>query len=111
MRLLFDANLSPALLVRLADIHPESLHVENLEGGITSTDSAIWDVARAEGLLIVTKDSDFQQRALTSGPPPKVIWIRLGDCRTVLVETLLRHRARDVATFYSDPVESVMVIP
>lgn len=111
MRLLFDANLSPVLVERLADFYPESLHVQNLERGITSSDSDIWAFAQAEDLLIVTKDSDFQQRALISGPPPKVIWIRLGNCRTVLVETLLRHRARDIATFYSDPVESVLVIP
>ena len=35
-----------------------------------------------EGYTIVTKDADFRQRSFLLGPPPKVIWIGLGNCST-----------------------------
>jgi predicted nuclease of predicted toxin-antitoxin system len=33
------------------------------------------------------------------GPPPKVIWIRLGNCATADVARLLCFRANDVLAF------------
>lgn len=111
MRLLFDANLAPSLVGRLSDLHPGSRHVEDLVSGLESSDSSIWEVARRDRLAIVTKDSDFHQRALFFGPPPKVIWVRLGNCSTTRVEQLLRQRALVIANFCEDPLESVLVIP
>ncbi|MBZ0212443.1 MAG: DUF5615 family PIN-like protein [Nitrospirae bacterium] len=109
--LLFDANLSPALPGRLAAAFPGCVHVADLEPGVTASDSAIWDLARDQGMIIVSKDSDFQQRALVVGPPPKVIWVRLGNCRTALIETLIRQRAAEIAAFAADSVGAVLVIP
>lgn len=47
----------------------------------SESDSAIWEYARSNGLTIVTKDSDFSLRILTSSPPPKVIHIKVGNMR------------------------------
>jgi predicted nuclease of predicted toxin-antitoxin system len=30
----------------------------------------------------VSKDTDFHQRSFLFGGPPKVVWIRLGNCST-----------------------------
>ena len=46
--------------------------------------------------MLVTKDEDFQRLSVRLGPPPKVIWIRLGNCATADVARLLRFRAREV---------------
>ena len=43
-------------------------------------DSVIWEYAKVRGFCIVSKDSDFQQRSLLLGAPPKFIWLRLGNC-------------------------------
>ena len=43
--------------------------------------------------MIVTKDEDFHRISVLLGPPPKVIWIRLGNCATADVGALLRLRA------------------
>ena len=78
MRLLFDQNLSPRLPDLLADIYPESVHVRNV-GLRDADDLTIWDYAALHGYTIVSKDSDFQQRSLLSGAPPKFIWLRVGN--------------------------------
>ena len=80
MRLLFDENLSPALPQLLSEIFPESVHVSELGLG-GSADEAIWDFARASDYCIVTKDRDFARRSGHS-LNCKVIWLRLGNCRT-----------------------------
>jgi predicted nuclease of predicted toxin-antitoxin system len=73
-------------------------------------DEAVWAHAAAHDFLIVTKDDDFRQRSFLRGVPPKVVWIRLGNCRTVEVEALLRARHPDVVAFASDPVAALLVL-
>ena len=92
MKLLFDQNLSPSLVDSLADIYPESVHVQS--GGLDrADDTAVWDFARLQNLVIVTKDADFQERSLIAGAPPKVIWIRRGNCSTSDIQTILRRHS------------------
>ena len=85
MKLLFDENLSPRLVERLADVYPESQHVSGVELG-AALDSAVWEYAKAHGFAIVSKDSDFAERSVLESGPPKVIWIRLGNCSTSEIE-------------------------
>ncbi len=92
MKLLFDENLSFRLPRELADVFPESLHVEDV-GLDQSDDEAIRRYAVEHGFAIVTKDADFAEHCLVKGAPPKVVWIRRGNCSTATVESLLRvHR-------------------
>ena len=109
MKLLFDANLAPALVGRLSELYPDSSHVIKI--GLQSTDSEIWNFALNEGFTIVSKDSDFQQRAFVRGAPPKVIFLKLGNCRTGVVESLLRQRLQQISSFLADPTESLLVLP
>lgn len=67
MRLLFDQNLSHRLVARLAAEFPGSAHVRDV--GLTAVpDPDVWAHAAANGLLLVSKDIDFQQRARHFGP-------------------------------------------
>lgn len=45
------------------------------------TDSQIWDYARENEHVIVTKDSDFSHRIIVSQAPPKIIHFRIGNMR------------------------------
>ena len=67
MKLLFDENLSPALVVTLADIFQESVHVREV-GLKASADRRVWDYAAGLGYTIVTKDGDFRKRSFLLGP-------------------------------------------
>jgi predicted nuclease of predicted toxin-antitoxin system len=110
MKLLFDQNLSPHLPRLLADIYPESLHVREV-GLRDADDLAIWEYAGARAFTIVSKDSDFQQRSLLQGPPPKFIWVRVGNCTTKRIEALLRSHSIAIHTFDLDDSKSHLMLP
>jgi predicted nuclease of predicted toxin-antitoxin system len=74
---------------RLADLYPDSNHVY-LIGLDTVADPVIWQYARDNEYLIVTRDADFSDLSVMLGYPPKVIWIRRGNCTTGEIETILR---------------------
>jgi predicted nuclease of predicted toxin-antitoxin system len=69
VKLLYDQNLSHRLVVLLADVYPNSEHVRNL-GMQSANDVAIWDRAKADDYILVTKDEDFFARSMLLGPPP-----------------------------------------
>lgn len=80
---------------RLAELYPGSVHVRQLNLQ-TADDESVWRHAADGGFAIVTKDDDFRQRGFVRGAPPKVIWIRLGNCTTDKVEAVLRARHADI---------------
>ena len=107
MKLLFDHNLSPKLVIRLNDLYPNSnhLYLMNLD---KESDHIIWDIAKTENYTIVTKDSDFNELLILKGFPPKVIWIRLGNCSTAKIESLLRDNYEVILSFYQDNLTGII---
>ncbi|OCR00011.1 hypothetical protein BCD67_02600 [Oscillatoriales cyanobacterium USR001] len=109
MKLLFDHNLSPRLVNRLADIFPESNHVDNL--GLAQTDdSDVWIYAQNNGFAIATKDSDYNELLILRGFPPKIIWIRRGNCSTSEIEALLRTHINDIQTLFDDSSLGILTL-
>jgi predicted nuclease of predicted toxin-antitoxin system len=110
MKLLLDENLSPFLASQLSDLYPGSLHVRDcgLKG---YSDWAVWQFARERSFTIVSKDSDFDQIRLMHGHPPKVIWVRLGNCTTPAIEDLLRTQSPVIHTFEESAAESLLILP
>ncbi len=102
MKLLFDQNLSPRLVERLADLYPDSTHVYSL-GLDRAPDLAVWSFAREHGHAIVSQDADFVDLSVMLGFPPKVIWMRRGNCSTRQIEAILRHHCDAVAKLAEDP--------
>jgi predicted nuclease of predicted toxin-antitoxin system len=99
--LLLDENLAARLVADLADVYPGCSHVGD-RGLAGRPDHAIWQHARDQGFVIVTKDEDFQQLSVLHGAPPKVIWIRLGNCSTADISRLLRGRRNEIDRFIAD---------
>ena len=95
MKLLFDQNLSPRLVDLLSDMFAGSVHVQTV-GLDRGSDEEVWNHARKNGLVIVTKDSDFQERSQISGSLPCVVWIRRGNCSTTDIATVLRTHAAQI---------------
>jgi predicted nuclease of predicted toxin-antitoxin system len=73
---LVDENLPTRLrfVPSLPLIHATAL-------GPQPTDSEVWEHARINDLVIVTKDADFSHRILTTAPPPRVVHLRFGNLR------------------------------
>ncbi|MGI0490751.1 DUF5615 family PIN-like protein [Alkalinema pantanalense CENA528] len=109
MKLLFDENLSPKLPSRLSDLFPNSLHVRDI-GMQATVDPIVWDYAKDNDLMIVSKDADMHDLSLLFGSPPKVIWLRLGNCSTLQVESLLRQDFNAIKSFYEDENLSLLAL-
>lgn len=109
MKLLFDQNLAPGLVRRLADLYPRSQHVRDI-GLASATDDAVWDHAKAAGLTIVSKDADFRQLSFLYGSPPKVVWLRVGNRSTTEIEATLRAHVSTLEAFASDPIAAMLVV-
>lgn len=92
MKLLIDENLSRRIVPFLQTAFPGSsqLALLNLEG---ASDSEIWQYAKINGFVIVSRDSDFQERSLIAGHPPQVIWLKIPNrSKTVVLNILIDHR-------------------
>jgi len=109
MKLLFDQNLSDRLVNLLAAEFPDSKHVRHFSMQ-SAEDWEVWAFAASNGFAIASKDADFNQRALVQGPPPKVVWLRIGNASTDRIETILRKNLPDLETFDRDPIAGVLVL-
>lgn len=109
MKLLLDENLPPSLTASLSELYSRVEHVHSCDLG-SATDNAVWDFAKAHGFTIVSKDSDFAERSFLYGSPPKVIWIRLGNCSTAEIERLLRTAVEAIQRFVEDDLETCLVL-
>jgi predicted nuclease of predicted toxin-antitoxin system len=109
MKLLFDENLSHKLVARLADLYPDSIHVRD-KGLKASDDTNVWEYAKMNGFVIVSKDEDFHHLSFVQGAPPKVIGISLGNCTTQAVEILLRQNYSTITAFDNDTETAFLLL-
>ena len=109
MKLLFDENLSPKLVKLLSDLFPNSVHVRDV-GLNRAEDAVVWRFAQDNSLTICSKDSDMHQRSFVLGFPPKVVWVRLGNCSTSDVENLLRRHFSAIEAFIADDYASFLTL-
>jgi predicted nuclease of predicted toxin-antitoxin system len=109
LKLLFDENLSPRLARILAHEYPDSVHVRDI-GLKGATDALIWDFARANSFVIVSKDTDFRKRSFVEGAPPKVIWLDVGNAGTAAIAFLLRQEHQRALIFEAEAETSVLIV-
>jgi len=87
--LLFDQNLSRRLPALLAVVFPGC--EQTFSAGLaTADDRAVWSYAAAVG------------------PPPKVVWLRIGNGPTQSVLAILQTRATEIRAFMADPAFGVL---
>ena len=109
MKLLFDENLSPKLPHLLATLFPDSAHVRECRL-LGAADEDVWEYAHANGFTIVSKDSDFQQRSLLYGQPPKLVWLRIGNCTRQQVVHLITSHEQEIRALDADPSETMLIL-
>ena len=101
MKLLLDHTLSFRLLPALATLYQGSMHVRDL-GLASAPDDVIWNYARQHGSAIVSRNSDFYHRSMLVGHPPKIVWLRVGNCTKAWIQALLQTRYDDLLAFEQD---------
>jgi len=109
MKLLLDQNVSRRVLFQLDDGFEGSKHVVHL-GMERDDDITIWDYAKQQGYVIVTKDKDFLQRSVLMGHPPKVIHLRLGNCRVEAIAKLLLENRGHLKAFVKHTSKSYLLL-
>jgi predicted nuclease of predicted toxin-antitoxin system len=73
---------------------------------LVGTRITVYDVLE----YLASKDSDFRQRAPLFGPPPHVVWLRVGNASTGVIEVLLRPIVQRLEQFMGSGEESLLVL-
>ncbi|MGA2205278.1 MAG: DUF5615 family PIN-like protein [Terracidiphilus sp.] len=109
MKLLVDENLPPRLVQDLADLFPDSSHVD-FAGLGSSPDAIIFEYAKTQDFAFLTKDKDFANLSMAWGAPPKVILLQMGNCSTAELIRMIRNNAIRFAEFENDAKRSLLVL-
>lgn len=92
MKLRLDENLSRRLVPFLQHDYPGSSQVLLL-GMESASDAEVWQAAKDQGFVIVTRDADFEELSLVWGQPPKVIWLKTrNQSRATTLKIFLENR-------------------
>lgn len=111
MKLLLDENLSRRLVPFLQHAYPGTSQVVLL-GLESASDREVWQKAKDDGYVIVTRDADFQELSLVWGQPPKVVRLRTpNQTRAATLKVLLDHRELIVESLATHGLASVEIIP
>ncbi len=110
MKLLLDENLSRRLVPFLQHDFPGSTQVVLL-GMESASDKEVWQRAKDEGYVVVTRDADFQELSLVWGAPPQVIRLRTpNQTRAAVLKLLLDNKAAIVSALELDARASIELI-
>jgi predicted nuclease of predicted toxin-antitoxin system len=110
MKLLLDENLSRRLVPQLQDAYPGSSQVV-LMGMQSATDAQVWQKAKDDGYVIVTRDADFQELSLVWGHPPKVIRLRtFNQSRRATLRVLIDNQELITQSLIANDLASVEII-
>jgi predicted nuclease of predicted toxin-antitoxin system len=102
MKLLLDENLSRRRIPLLLSTYPDSSQVVLLKLE-SASDREIWEYAKANDYIIVTRDSDFHELGILYGAPPKVIWLKTGNqSKAATLRILIEHKEQLHTAFFID---------
>jgi len=92
MNIWIDAQLPPTLAGWLSDTFGVSATALKDLGLRDAQDTEIFDAARVNFAVIMTKDSDFVDLVCRLGTPPQIIWLTCGNVtnrnlRQILITT------------------------
>jgi len=74
-----DAQLSPALARWISETFGVQAHAVRDLGLRNAKDPEIFRAAQQEGVVVLSKDSDFVDLVERLGPPPQVLWLTCGN--------------------------------
>jgi predicted nuclease of predicted toxin-antitoxin system len=76
----------------------------------SASDEEVWAYARANDCTIVTKDADFSDFSVMRGFPPKVVWLRRGNCTTRQIEMMMRTHAEAIEALSADATAGLLAL-
>lgn len=110
MKLLLDENLSRRLVPFLQHDFPGTSQVVLL-GMESATDKDVWQRARDDGFVIVTRDADFQELSLVWGQPPQVIRLKTpNQTRAATLKILIENKDAITDALLTQGLASVEIV-
>jgi predicted nuclease of predicted toxin-antitoxin system len=109
MPLLLDGNISKRLKTLLSSYQGEIVSIFDL-GFDELEDIRIWAYAKDNGYDILTKDADFLDIATCLGPPPKVIFLPVGNCPSRHIVDLFNKYHREIAAHLENDEVSIIIL-
>src|SRR5437763_940233 len=110
-KFLIDANLPYEIS---SWKNKDFIHLINLND--EWADNEVWEYAKKNQLIIISKDSDFSHRMMVSSPPPKVIHFRMGNLRLRYLQSFINTHWNEIEILskdhklvivYTDQIEAV----
>lgn len=101
MKFLVDAQLPPILADWLRRKGYDATHALNYGNGKLS-DRELYDVALAENRILISKDEDFFHLATRPGNRCRLLWLRVGNCRTKPLLSRLENSWADIVAEFQD---------
>ena len=108
MKLLFDHNLSPKLVRRLADLFPASEHVYHIQLE-QAADRAVCEYAQQHGFVVVTRDADYELLSRRASSP-SIVWIRGDNCSTAEIERIIRDHYEQITAFGQHETARLLIL-
>ncbi|MEM8529009.1 MAG: DUF5615 family PIN-like protein [Bacteroidota bacterium] len=102
MKILVDQNISHRLLPKIASKYPDVYHTKDL--GLTDYDDyKIFQYACQNKFdCVLTLDEDFNNLLIQHGIPPKVVWLRVGNCSTRVLAEIMLEKEPVIRAFLDD---------
>jgi predicted nuclease of predicted toxin-antitoxin system len=111
VKLLLDENISRRIVAALQSDFPGSSHVVT-QGLSAASDSQVWQHAKANGFIVVSKDDDFTALSSLHGHPPRLIKLSLGNCTNDhVLDALVRQQPTIAAAFVDPAIAMVELVP
>ncbi len=89
MTIWVDAQLSPHLAPWLTEHCGVDAYSVRYLGYRNATDETIFAAARKVNAIVLTKNSDFLDLLDRYGPPPKIIWLTMGNTTNARMRDVL----------------------
>ncbi len=110
MKILVDQNISFRLITRIEEVFSDVTHIKTLDL-IDANDHEIFMAARQQGYsALLTQDEDFYNLLLEHGTPPKIIWLRTGNCSTAFLASVILHNEAIIEAFLQDAAQDCLEI-
>lgn len=84
-----DAHLSPAIATWITDTFGVTALALRDLGLRDAEDPEIFEAAKAQGVIFMTKDSDFVDLVDRLESPPQIIWLTCGNTSNVRLREIL----------------------
>jgi predicted nuclease of predicted toxin-antitoxin system len=84
-----DAHLSPAIAIWITNTFGVTAVALRDLGLRDTEDPEIFEAAKAQGAIFMTKDSDFVDLVDRLGAPPQIIWLTCGNTSNARLHEIL----------------------